>query len=128
MRHFIIVALLLTAGCLTKSNSGRDESASPSATEANYTGAIVYCRPGCVPCVALKSDLEYLQNETTWTVSADDDFSCHWLLRTDLTGRVPRIDYYENGQLIDTEYGYSTSKYWQVRKAILRELLDRHPG
>jgi hypothetical protein len=99
-----------------------------------YTGAVVYTDPAnCLPCVFLESDLHALERRG-WTVCwwGSEDFTGteDWILspagkRYD---KVPTVDYFVDGKIVDTHQGYSTASNRNDRRDALAEIVQKHPA
>lgn len=81
--------------------------------------AIVYVADAyyCPSCVVLKDDLKWLASHRGW--------ECRWRIEIDNRGRVPRIEYYEDGRLVNTHVGYTDSDDWSQRRPILKSIAAR---
>lgn len=99
-----------------------------------YTGAVVYTDPAnCLPCVFLESDLNALERRgwsVAWWGSPEFTGTEDWILspagkRVD---KVPTVDYFKDGKVIDTHEGYSTAPNRNDRRDALAEIVQKHPA
>lgn len=117
-----LLLLVSAAGCLKSSPVPPPAKAS----QKGYTGAVVYTDEFCLPCDNLKADLRWLVENHRWTLGGNNS-GADWIIRTGCDGPVPRIEYYRDGELIDTGRGYSTAATFADRKDALAAIVDRHP-
>lgn len=95
-----------------------------------FTGARIYSDPDtCNPCRNLDSDLQFLRENHGWTVSHSANVAADWqiLPPRETDQRIPLIEIWNAGQLVDTFAGYSDAASFDERRPALRQLVNAHP-
>lgn len=102
----------------------------PPVEPAEFTGVRIYGDPKtCDPCRFLLSDLQFLRDFHRWTLSDSADVVADWqfLPSRGTERRLPLIEIYEGGRLIDCDIGYCAEPDFEMRRESLRELVASHP-
>jgi hypothetical protein len=95
-----------------------------------FTGVRIFSDPAtCNPCRNLDSDLQFLRENHGWTVSHSANVFADWqiLPPRDTDQRIPLIEIWQGGQLVDTFAGYSEAETFAERRPALRQLVNAHP-
>ena len=107
------------------------EPAAPVPLEpVGFTGVRIFSEPtSCNPCRNLDSDLQFLRDNHGWTVSHSAKVAADWqiLPPRETDQRIPLIEIWQGGQLVDTFAGYSNAETFDERRPALRQLVNAHP-
>lgn len=103
----------------------------PTAEPVGYTGIRVFGDPAtCNPCRNLYSDLRFLRDSHGWTVSESEDIPAQWqfLPPRETDRRLPLIEVWSRGVLVESFSGYSCESDPQLRQPCLIALIAHHPN
>lgn len=97
---------------------------------STYTGIRIYSdQATCNPCRNVHTDLVWLCENYGWTISESVRMNAHWqiLPPRETDTRIPLIEVWTNGRLINTQTGYENSDDPELREAALAKLVRLHP-
>lgn len=95
-----------------------------------FTGCRVYGDPEtCNPCRFLHDDLRFLRECHGWTVSDSEAIAADWqfLPPRPTDSQIPLVETWIDGQLTDSQTGYTDDPEPAARRHVLLELVARHP-
>lgn len=106
----------------------------PEQPRSGFTGAIVFVKGDCPPCINLVTDLQYLAQHHGWSL-ADKELTTirpkdeiDWLIsHGEGAPAYPIIEFYREGELIGESRGYSQASQFADRREPLLNLIRSHP-
>lgn len=108
-----------------------DEPAAPVPDQiSSFSGVRVYGDPStCNPCRYLAADIAWLCENYRWSMSESVTKNADWQLlpARETDQRIPLIEVWRNGRVVEWHLGYVDSEDPAAREAALIELVRLHP-
>lgn len=97
---------------------------------STFTGVRVYGDPAtCNPCRYLAADIAWLCENYRWSKSESVTVNADWQLlpARETDQRIPLIEVWRNGSIVEWQVGYVSSDDPAEREAALIQLVQLHP-